>query len=42
MPENVGNVNWGDADWKTLYIPASTSVYRIRLKVGGNALGYMH
>ncbi len=41
VPENVGNVNWGDADWKTLYIPASTSVYRIRLKVGGNRLGYM-
>ena len=41
VPENVGNVNWGDDDWKTLYIPASTSVYRIRLKVGGNQLGYM-
>jgi gluconolactonase len=42
VPENVGNVNWGDADWRTLYIPASTSVYRIRMKVGGNRLGYMH
>ena len=41
VPENVGNVNWGDADWRTLYIPASTSVYRIRMKVGGNLLGYM-
>ena len=28
VPENVGNVNWGDDDWQTLYIPASTSVYR--------------
>ena len=36
VPENVGNVNWGDDDWRTLYIPASTSVYRIRMKVGGN------
>jgi gluconolactonase len=41
VPENVGNVNWGDSDWQTLYIPASTSVYRIRLKVAGNRLGYM-
>src|SRR5919197_704272 len=41
VPESVGNLNWGDDDWKTLYIPASTSVYRIRLKVGGNPLGYM-
>jgi gluconolactonase len=41
VPENVGNVNWGDDDWKTLYIPASTSVYRVRMKVAGNKLGYM-
>jgi gluconolactonase len=41
VPENVGNLNWGGDDWRTLYIPASTSVYRIRLKVGGNRLGYM-
>jgi gluconolactonase len=42
VPESVGNVNWGDDDWRSLYIPASTSVYRIRLKVAGNKLGYMH
>jgi gluconolactonase len=42
VPENVGNLNWGGEDWKTLYIPASTSVYSTRLKVGGNRLGYMH
>ncbi len=41
VPEGVGNVNWGDDDWRTLYIPASTSVYCVRLKVGGNRLGYM-
>ena len=41
VPENVGNVNWGEDDWKSLFIPASTSVYRIRLKVAGNRLGYM-
>jgi gluconolactonase len=42
IPESVGNLNWGDDDWQTMYIPASTSVYRVRLKVAGNRLGYMH
>jgi gluconolactonase len=42
VPESVGNVNWGDADWQTLYIPSSTSVYRVRMNVAGNRLGYMH
>jgi gluconolactonase len=41
VPENVGNLNWGDDDWQTLYIPSSTSVYRVRMKVAGNKLGYM-
>jgi gluconolactonase len=41
VPELVGNVNWGDDDWRSLFIPASTSVYRVRMKVGGNKLGYM-
>jgi len=35
VPEVVGNLAWGDADRKTLYITASTSVYRIRLKIAG-------
>lgn len=35
MPERVGNLAWGDADGKTLYVTASTSVYRIKTKVGG-------
>jgi gluconolactonase len=35
VPEVVGNLGWGDADGKTLYIVASTSVYRIRTRVGG-------
>ena len=42
VPESVGNINWGDDDWRSLYIPASTSVYRIRMKVAGNKLGYMN
>jgi len=41
VPESVGNINWGDDDWRMLYIPSSTSVYRVRMKVAGNRLGYM-
>jgi gluconolactonase len=41
VPENVGNVNWGGADWNELFIPATTSVYRITCKVSGNRLPYM-
>jgi gluconolactonase len=35
VPERVSNVAWGDSDGKTLYITASTSVYRIRLNIPG-------
>lgn len=35
VPERVSNVAWGDGDGKTLYITASTSVYRIGLNVPG-------
>lgn len=37
-PEVPANLAWGDADLKTLYITASTSVYRIRVKTGGARL----
>lgn len=33
--EKVANCNWGDADGRTLYITASTSLYRIRLRIAG-------
>ena len=35
VPERVSNVAWGDSDSKTLYITASTSVYRIKLSIPG-------
>jgi len=35
VPERVSNVAWGDTDGKTLYITASTSVYRVKLKIPG-------
>ncbi len=37
MPERTGNLNWGDADGKTLYITASTSVYRVRNESNRNS-----
>jgi len=38
MPERVGNVAWGGPDHKTLYICASTSVYRVHLKIAGEPI----
>jgi gluconolactonase len=41
VPENVGNLSWGGADWHTLYMPSSTSLYAIRTKVGPRREPYM-
>ena len=35
MPEKSANVAWGGPDRKTLYITASTSIYRIHLMIAG-------
>ncbi len=35
MPENVANLNWGGDYGKSLFITASSSVYRIDLKIAG-------
>jgi gluconolactonase len=35
IPERVGNVAWGGADHKTLYVAASSNIYRISLLVPG-------
>jgi gluconolactonase len=35
VPEYTSNFCWGDADYRSLYITASTSVYRIRTQVPG-------
>jgi gluconolactonase len=40
IPENVGNLAWGGSDWRTLFIPSSTSVYRIQTKVASARLPY--
>ena len=35
VPQRTSNVAWGGADRKTLYITASTGVYRIQLSIAG-------
>ena len=38
MPEAVSNFTWGDDDLRSLFITASTSLYRVRVKVPGRSL----
>ena len=35
LPEGAANLTWGDADYQTLYITATTSVYKLRTKTRG-------
>jgi gluconolactonase len=35
MPEQPANLAWGDKDYQTLYITATTSVYRLEVKTQG-------
>jgi len=35
MPEQPANLTWGDKDYKTLYITATTSVYRLKMRTPG-------
>ena len=35
MPEQPANLAWGDGDWGTLYVTATTSVYRLKTRARG-------
>lgn len=35
MPEQPANLTWGDSDYRTLYITATTSVYRLKTQTQG-------
>lgn len=35
MPAFVGNMAWGDSDWRSLYLGATRDLYRLRIAVGG-------
>ena len=41
VPELPANLAWGDEDWKTLYITARSSVYRVRLNTAGVPLPHI-
>jgi gluconolactonase len=40
VPEVVGNLAWGGPQWRTLFLPSSTSLYRIETRVGPAPLPY--
>ena len=35
VPEQPANLTWGDKDYRTLYVTATTSVYKLRTKTDG-------
>jgi len=35
VPEQTANLAWGGADWRTLYLTASTSLYRVQMEIAG-------
>lgn len=38
MPEVAANFTWGDADMRSLFLTAKTSLYRLRLRIPGRRL----
>ena len=38
MPEKPSNCAWGDPDYKSLYITAPTSLYRVRVSIPGSGV----
>jgi len=41
VPEFPANLHWGQADWRTLFITATTSVYAVDVKVGPHREAFM-
>jgi gluconolactonase len=41
VPEIVANLHWGGADWGTLFITASTSLYMLETKTGPHKESFM-
>ncbi len=41
LPEMAANLHWGGADWSTLFVAASSSVYRIGTKAVGRHEAFM-
>jgi gluconolactonase len=41
IPEMPANLHWGGADWRTLHVCATTSVYAVEVKVGPRTEPFM-
>jgi gluconolactonase len=41
IPESVGNLHWGGPDWSWMFVPASSSLYRVKTKVAGRSEPFM-
>jgi gluconolactonase len=41
FPETVGNLHWGGSDWKSVFVAATTSIYRFEVKVAGRLEPFM-
>jgi gluconolactonase len=41
VPENSANLHWGGADWRTLFVTATTSVYALEVMVGPHIEAFM-
>ena len=41
IPESVGNISFGGPNWNWLFVPSTTSLYRVQTKVAGNREPYM-
>ena len=41
VPELVANIHWGKADWRTLFICATHSLYAVRTKIGPRVEPFM-
>ena len=41
IPEMAANLHWGGSEWRTLFVCATTSVYAVETKVGGNLEPFM-
>ena len=38
---SIGNLHWGGPEWKWMFVPASTSLYRFTTKVAGRREPFM-
>jgi gluconolactonase len=41
IPESVGNITFGGPDWSWLFVPSTTSLYRVQTTVAGRLEPYM-